>query len=113
MPRSLAIALLLIILLLLLLGGAAFAQSPPQTGQQPACARITDLDEQLREKYGEAPNGYGLQPNGNVLMLYSAPRGSWTIVEVTPEGVGCIRATGHGWESLTIQRPSALGERGA
>lgn len=83
-----------IMLALPLLSAAAQAQSPDGI----PCADRTMATTQLHELYGERQVGYGLAANGNVIELFAAPNGSFTLFATLPHGVSCLIATGRSWE---------------
>ncbi|CAN7407225.1 hypothetical protein LJR090_003227 [Bosea sp. LjRoot90] len=87
-------SLLPFLLALPLLSGNARAQAPAGL----ACADRSLATTQLHELYGERRIGYGLAANGNVIELFAAPNGSFTLFATLPHGVSCLIATGQSWE---------------
>ncbi len=79
-----------------LLAGAASAQ---QAGPQGAnCGDRNDVLSQLKDKYKEAPTGFGMTGNGAVVELMTAENGNWTLLLSFPNGHSCMMAAGEGWE---------------
>ncbi len=71
----------------------AFAQS------QQACNTHASLMTQLNLKYGEARLGSGMGSTTIFEMWASEETGTWTILEVFPNGMACVKAAGEGWET--------------
>ncbi len=62
------------------------------------CADYAQIVRLLAERYGEQPAALGLQTNGWLLQLFvSKEQRSWTMVSVSPEGIGCVLAAGRDW----------------
>ncbi|HET6519430.1 MAG TPA: hypothetical protein VFG47_06370 [Geminicoccaceae bacterium] len=79
----------------------AVAQQEPDVAALRACDRHTDLVDRLAGQYKEAPAGFGIQLNGNLLQLYvSKETGTWTLLTTTPDGLSCIVGAGESWENL-------------
>lgn len=79
-----------------LLSAAACAQ---QAGPQSAqCGDRSDLLSQLKDKYKEAPTGFGMTGSGAVVELMTAEDGNWTLILSFPNGHACLMAAGEGWE---------------
>lgn len=97
--RLLALTCCLAIGLALAVGRPANAQMPGPEGRLP-CHDYQKIAETLGKRYGETPVSLGLQTNGHLLQVFSsAASGSWTILSVTPSGIGCIVAAGRNWQS--------------
>lgn len=78
----------------------AAAQPASPLGRMP-CHSYKEISSQLDQRYKEAPISIGMQTNGNMLQVFaSAENDSWTILSVTPQGLGCILAAGRNWEAL-------------
>ena len=72
---------------------------PVQAQVAPPCAPRADLLQNLKEKFGEVPLGYGGTGNGAVMELLTSPNGNWTLILSQPTGKSCLLATGDGWET--------------
>ena len=89
--RSVAIALLVWIAFVigLSVAGAAFGQ---QAG--PPCAPLDAIRKVLGE-HSEVAVWSGLDAaRGAVLQLWQSPGGSWTLITIGPNGIGCMVAAG-------------------
>jgi len=74
---------------------------PAMPPSRVPCHSYTDIVGQLDKRYAEAPISIGMQSNGHMLQVFAnQTRDSWTILSVSPKGVGCILAAGHNWETL-------------
>ncbi len=76
----------------------AVAATP--THAQQICAWHADLSKFLLQVYAEAPVGRGLGVNGNLIEIFAASDGSWTLLETQPNGISCLRAAGVAWSNL-------------
>ena len=77
---------------------SASAQAP---SARIPCHDYKEIVRQLDDRYHEAPISIGMQSNGNVLQVYAtADKESWTILSISPQGLGCILAAGKRWEEL-------------
>lgn len=75
--------------------------NPAMPPARVPCHSYNDIVGQLDKRYAEAPISIGMQSNGNMLQVFAnQERDSWTILSVSPKGVGCILAAGNNWESL-------------
>ena len=78
----------------------AVAQPASPLGRIP-CHNYKEISNQLDKRYQESPISIGMQSNGNMLQVYANEgKGSWTILSVTPQGLGCILAAGRNWEAI-------------
>ena len=76
------------------------AQAPSAPARIP-CHDYKEIVRQLDDRYHEAPISIAMQSNGNVLQVYaSEDKESWTILSISPQGLGCILAAGKRWEEL-------------
>lgn len=96
-----------IAMLVTLLAGTAHA---PEAGAREAgatalrpCHDYKALVTALDKRYGEAPVSLGLQNNGHAFQVFASPEsGSWTVLSVTPDGIGCIVAAGRHWRTREV-----------
>lgn len=88
-----------------LIAAGAIALASPAFAQ-PQCMGYADLAAALTSEFSESVIGRGISI-GNIAELWANPAtGSWTIVVVTPAGVGCIAGHGTSWETYPAGRPS-------
>ena len=80
-------------------GGLAVAQS--------TCAPHASMIMKLDMRYGEARLGIGRGGSNLFEMWANIETGSWTILEVFPSGMACVRAAGEGW---TVDPPVLPGK---
>lgn len=79
---------------------SASAQPASGMGRMP-CHSYDELSNQLDQRYKEAPISIGIQSNGNMLQVFASEAlDSWTILSVTPQGLGCIIAAGRNWQAM-------------
>jgi hypothetical protein len=69
------------------------------------CAPRADVLAQLADRYGEARRGIGLS-DGNVMEVFAAASGSWTVTMTTAHGLTCLIASGDGWEAIAEPFPA-------
>ena len=73
-------------------------ESPvPYTGQQVPCGKRSDVVRVLREAFGETALAQGLAHTGAVAEVFTSPKGSWTIVATSPDGMACMVGSGESW----------------
>ncbi|HSF63339.1 MAG TPA: hypothetical protein VLA78_03060 [Paracoccaceae bacterium] len=70
------------------------------------CAPRDQVITHLGTKYAETRRGIGIAANNTVMEIYASDGGSWTIVVTTAQGLTCLVASGHGYESLTEELPA-------
>ena len=90
--------LLLAILVALAFGGPAVAQL--------GCGTHAGITMRLNMQYDEVRLGMGKSVLNIFEMWASAETGTWTLLEVFPSGMACVRAVGEGW---TVDPPVQLG----
>lgn len=72
-----------------------------QTPPQGECRPFAALLPVLRKQYKEAPFLRGITEKGSMVMLTLNPAtGTWTILEITPDMIACIRASGNAMEPV-------------
>lgn len=77
---------------------------------QSMCALRDTMIGQLTNKYGETPQGSGLNSTTKMLEIWaSATTGTWTILVTDPNGTSCIMAAGKDWYNF----PAELNQVGA
>lgn len=72
----------------------------------PTCIPRHDLIAALDARYAERQVVTSLEDRGTVVEVYVSPRGSWTMVAVTPDNLACILATGQAWQMVAVGEPS-------
>ena len=77
---------------------------------QSNCAPQPIIDAMLTEQHGEAVVAAGVDAAGNLLRVFSATGGAWTItVTRAADALTCVVASGEGWQAVTAAptgRPS-------
>lgn len=67
---------------------------------QESCADHAKVKSLLASTYGETLQQIGLNNARNLVEVYASPEtGTWTIIEVTPEGMACLMAAGEMWQA--------------
>jgi hypothetical protein len=64
------------------------------------CSMHDDLVKMLNSKYSESLAGYGVAGQRNIVEVFIAERGSFTIIATNPNGVSCVIAAGQDWEKV-------------
>jgi hypothetical protein len=72
------------------------AKPVPYAARVP-CGKRTDIVRILRETFGETALAQGLAHTGAVAEVFTSPKGSWTIVATSPNGVACMVGSGESW----------------
>lgn len=60
---------------------------------KPLCMPIHQIEEVL-DKYREKAFVAGMVDNGNMLVIYTSPNGTWTAVVIAPNGMACVGPMG-------------------
>lgn len=88
-----------------LIAAGAIALASPAVAE-PQCMGYPDLAAALTTEFSESVVGRGIS-SGNIAEVWANPStGTWTLVVVTPAGVGCIAGHGTNWEIYPAGRPS-------
>jgi len=66
-----------------------------------SCLKQDELRLYLNRAFQEARIAEGALENGHRIEFFAARDGSWTMVELTSDGYGCIHSYGHG---LRVER---------
>ncbi len=72
---------------------AASAQAVAHEMRQE-CLEHGDLVTYLDRAFNESRVAVAEAENGNRVEIFASRRGSWTLVEIRPDGQGCIQAHG-------------------
>jgi hypothetical protein len=92
-----------IIALCLAMPGAADAQ---QRACGPAAEMIAGLTGPKYAEVQQTLGFVGTPPTGNVLATFANEEtGTWTVMEVSPQGVACIVSAGNGWMAAAPASP--------
>ena len=76
------------------------AKPPPYTARQLPCGKRTDIVRVLREAFGETALAQGLAHTGAVAEVFTSPKGTWTIVATSPNGMACMVGAGDSWQPV-------------
>jgi hypothetical protein len=84
---------------------AASQQRPlPEWANRPgvpplACGQRADVERLLKEQFGERAMAHGLSHTGAVAEIFTSPKGTWTIVATSPNGMSCLIGSGESWQT--------------
>lgn len=68
------------------------------------CVPYAQAQQELTDKFGEAPFGAGVTPDGRlVLGTLNAETGTWTLLVIEPSGQACAIVSGSHWEMRATQ----------
>ena len=59
-----------------------------------SCLARDTLNDYLERAYGEDRIAQAVLQNGHQVELFLSRRGTWTLVELMPNGLGCVHAYG-------------------
>ena len=94
MTRLLALAVLLV------------ALHGPPVAAQVGCGSYKDITDLLGAKYSESRIGHGMTSAEYIAEIWVNPKtGTWTILEVYPDGKSCLVAVGNNWEIFEPTTP--------
>ena len=65
---------------------------------QQACGPRDKIVTRLNTVYQETRHAAGIAANGNLVEVFVAESGTWTIMISRPGGRSCVVATGHHWQ---------------
>ncbi len=66
---------------------------------QLTCGKRASFIAQLDQEYGEVRDGSGMGSTTIFELWVSEETGTWTILEVFPNGMACVKAAGEGWHT--------------
>ena len=92
------IALSLLISSCTLPSGPAYAQ---------ACGPHAEGMELLARNHQEFPVFQGLSDSGTAIQVFASATGSYTVVAVMPNGMGCVLDTGQAASVTSVRRPES------
>ncbi len=68
------------------------------------CGKRDKLAEVLKERYKEVPIGLGIsQKSTEAFEIYVSEKGTWTVTMTMSNGMTCVMAAGHSWQTLPKQ----------
>lgn len=70
------------------------AQPANAVAQVVACATHADVSAALKKRFGEEAVVIGITSRGELIELYSSPKGTWTVVLTSTAGLSCIFSEG-------------------
>ncbi len=71
---------------------------------QAVCGKRAEIVERLSTGYEETQNSAGIAANGNLVEVFAAKKGNWTILFTKPDGVTCLMAAGENWSVLLTHK---------
>jgi len=75
------------------------ARAIPYAVPKMPCAARAEVVKMLRDHFGETPIAHGLAHTGAVAEVFLGPKGTWTIVATSPNGLSCMVGSGENWQS--------------
>jgi hypothetical protein len=73
---------------------------PNRPGVPPlVCGKRADVEKMLKEQFGERAMANGLSHTGAVAEVFTSPKGTWTIVATSPNGMSCLIGAGEAWKT--------------
>lgn len=77
--------------------------------QLAMCGQRTQIVEQLKTRYKEAPQAVGVVSDSGVAELFVSEKGTWTMLMTLTNGKSCIIAAGHSWDAVpTLARGTGI-----
>ena len=76
--------------------GTVLFSSPAQA--QLMCGPHADVTGKLSALYDERQTAIGMARNGQLLEIFVADDGTWTILLSRPDGVTCLMISGDHWQ---------------
>ena len=97
-------------LIALALGLAALAWlagmlAKPANAQEVTCApaqSMAQIDIGMLTQHGELPRAMGLTAAGFLIRVYVGPNGTWSMVQIAPDGTACMVAFGTAMELMPL-----------
>ena len=79
---------------------ASALAEPPADMIVQRCLPHAEIAARLQREFKEQKLGHGISSDGNLLEIFVAPAGGFTVVKTTPRGVACIVDFGEDWQTL-------------
>ncbi|SHJ00677.1 hypothetical protein SAMN04488012_10459 [Palleronia salina] len=96
-----------LMILTLSLGTIALAIGAARAQAGQNCAPRPIVLQKLNDVYEETRRSIGLSGSGQVVEVFAADSGSWTIIVTSPNGLTCVAAAGQSFETTTESRAPA------
>lgn len=74
------------------------------------CFAHAEIEAKLLSDFGEKKLGHGISGDGNLVELFIAPTGTFTVVKTSPRGVSCIVDFGESWQTMNLLEVTGLSE---
>jgi hypothetical protein len=84
----------------------------PLAVTQLPCGSKTEMLEILTKTYGEREVAHGIANTGALAQVFVGPKGTWTIVATSPNGMSCLIGAGQDWERATAGQNVSTGTYG-
>ena len=89
------------------LGLAGLILAPGALRAAPQCSAHDVVAESLANQFGEVRRSIGLAQDNTVMELYAAAdTGTWTLTVTLPNGMTCLVAAGHNFETVEETLPA-------
>lgn len=72
---------------------------------QSVCGARDKIVKRLVDSYQESRHAMGLAANGNLVEIFVAESGSWTVLITRPDGPTCVAGVGEDWTLDVIPAP--------
>ena len=91
-------------LVVMALGLAQLLLTPGLLHAAAQCAPHDKVAAELASKFAEQPTSMGLAQDNTVMELYASDTGTWTLTATLPNGMTCLVASGHNFETVQIRQ---------
>ena len=79
----------------------------PALPAEMQCGKRSEFISELERKYDEVPRFLGITQAGDIIEIFTAPKGlTWTLVVTVPDGVSCLIGAGSDWTEIPAKRGS-------
>ncbi len=92
-------------------GRLALAEPTTRTIAQ-TCLPHAEIAAKLLSDFKEKKLGHGISGDGNLVEVFIAPAGTFTVLKTSPQGVSCIVDFGEGWQTLHQLEVTGLSDDG-
>lgn len=83
---------------------AAILLTTTQQANAKVCSDRKKLAAYLSKKYNEVPQALGLVSNTGLMEVYVSPKGTWSILMTSTDGIACLIAAGDHWEGAKLAK---------
>ncbi len=81
----------------------------PANAEAAKCGERTKLVSMLKKRYKEVPAGLGIsQKNTEAFEIFVSEKGTWTVTMTMSNGLTCVMAVGHSWQTLPKELAGSL-----